>query len=109
MTEEEYSIALQNLDNSNIEDHRKDYDLYVCDKCREFKITTCDNKGYAPMLFQCNHCSFGIMRYKRTTKHVKPTVVLSHWRRPTYKEFCEMSPRLQRQVLDGLLINDILC
>lgn len=44
MTEEEYTIALQNLDNSNIEDHRKDYVTYAtnAENLRLQPVTTKD-------------------------------------------------------------------
>lgn len=104
MTEEEYNKALQDLDNSDIEDIRKAYDLYVCNRCGEFIVTTTAVKGHIPVLFQCDKCNFGLMKYRRTAQRVDDSVILTHWRRPTYEEFCEMSPKLQQQILEGLLI-----
>ena len=94
MKQEEYDLAISELEKSYLPDKRGRYDLYVCSKCGEFTVTTCKDKGYTLDLIQCPHCNFGLMHYKRSFENADSSVKYLVWRRSTYIEFSEMYPKM---------------
>lgn len=104
MNQQEYEAAITELEKTYLPDKRGRYDLYVCNKCGEFIVTTCQDKGYTLDIIQCPHCSFGLMHFKRSFYNADSAVKYHVWRRPTYEEFVEMSDRIKEQVLNGMLI-----
>lgn len=108
MNEIDFNNRMLELDASEICDKRGEFDLYVCDRCHEFKATTCIDKGVNPLIIQCDKCKNGVgcMHNVRTFDHADISVVYQEWRRPTYSEFKKMGERMQKQILSGVLILD---
>lgn len=104
MNQKEYEAVISDLEKSYLPDKRGRYDLYVCNKCGEFIVTCCQDKGYTLDIIQCPLCSFGLMHYKRSFENADSSVKYLVWRRPTYEEFAEMSEKMKEQVLNGMLI-----
>lgn len=108
MTEFEFDEKMLELDALDVYDGRGTFDLYVCDRCNEFKVTTYKDKGVTPFIIQCDKCKSGVgcMKHVRSFDNVKESVVYYEWRRPTFAEFQEMGDRMKEHVLSGGLVLD---
>lgn len=103
--EKRYSEMVLTIESANIYDGRGEYDLYECDKCRNYKITLYTVKGVTPFMIRCE-CG-GFMQHTKSYRSVPDYIRVFRWKRPTLEETMILSEGLIEHVLKGGLVLDI--
>lgn len=101
MTKKQYEKMCSDLENTPMYDGRGTTDLYVCRHCGCQKLTTYKDKGVTPFSIGCACGRF--LTHEKTYRGIAPTIDIE-WRRPTYKEFLDLSEPMQEHVRNGGLI-----
>lgn len=102
MPEEEYIKFCNEAESWKVYDGRGIYDLYVCDKCHHKVVTTYADKGVTPFTMKCHKCD-GFMTHVASNTFAPGGKVLK-WVRPTYQQYCNLSPGMRQHVEDGGLV-----
>ncbi len=103
MNKEQYEKFCEGAENMRCYDGRGTYDLYVCETGAHNVVTTYKDKGVTPFTIVCPECG-RTMTHKETYKSVHPSVQVIGWVRPTYEQYCKLSPAVKEHVENGGLI-----
>ena len=102
--EEAVSDAIDKaVENSDMYDGRGKYDVYECEGCDHYLITTYAVKGVTPFVITCPKCGKGMM-HTRTLKSAPTGEKIIKWIRPTYEQYCKLSYGYRDHIGNGGLI-----
>lgn len=104
-TKEEYEKFCDNAENMKIYDGRNTYDLYECENvdCCARMVTTYADKGVTPFVMICPKCGKA-MEHSKTFYAVADYVKVTKFVRPTYEQYCNLSPGTQHHIEQGGLV-----
>lgn len=100
--ENRYKKMVSTIEDAKIYDGRGIYDLYVCEKCQNQKITLYKDKGVTPFMIGCN-CG-GSMQHTKSFKSVPDYVRVDNWIRPSLEQLNQLSTGLIEHILNGGLV-----
>lgn len=100
---QQYNSMVASIEDAKIYDGRGEYNLYECNKCNNYKVTLCKDKGVTPFFIRCK-CG-GDMMHTKSSKQAPPSYVkVYNWVRPNLEQTMSLSEGMRNHILNGGLI-----